>query len=182
MQTTAFVVGPDEAPAAVIKNLARQIGFVPVLNYRGIADLERRMIAVPLAFILCPPVDRMDRLKPIVSEIRASADERVRYAPLVYFSEVPSLETIKAGIALGFDDIITMPVALKNVRERLAHQLNRPLTYYSTETYFGPDRRGRLPQGDSHERRGTGGTHRRIEIIRTLKGVRVMQDDLQVVV
>ena len=182
MQTTALVVGPDEAPGAVIKNLARQIGFVPVLNYRGVADFERRMLTVPLAFVLCPPVDRMERLKPVVMELRTSEEERVRYAPLIYFSEVPSLDTIRAGIAMGFDDIITMPFALKSVRERLAHQLNRPLTYYATDTYFGPDRRGRLPEGDTHEKRGTGGTHHRIEIMRTLKGIQVMHDDLQVVI
>lgn len=182
MQTTAFVVGADEATATVIKNLARQIGFVPVLNYRGLAEMEARMLAAPLAFVLFPPVDRLEKYRPIIGDIRGSREDRVRYAPMVYFSEVPSLDTIRMGIGLGFDDIVTMPVALKSVRERLAHQLDRPVTYYGTDTYFGPDRRGRLPVEESHSQRGTGGSHRRIEIIRSLKGIRVLQDDLQQVV
>jgi hypothetical protein len=181
MQTTAFVAGED-APAAVIKDLARQIGFAPVLSYRGISDLERRMQLEALGFILFAPIDRLRALKPVIEAIRASHADQVRYAPLIYFSDSPSLDTIKACIGLGFDDIVTMPFTLRNVRDRLARQLDRPMTYYGTDTYFGPDRRGRLPTEDGHSRRGTGGAHRRIEILRTTAGVRVLHDDLQVMV
>jgi hypothetical protein len=182
MQTTAFVAGPDDAPVAVIKDLARQIGFTPVLTYRGPADLELRLQAIPLCFVLFAPVDRLNRLKPIVEAIRASQEEKARYAPLVYFSESPSLDTIKACIGIGFDDIVTIPFTLRNVRDRLTRQLDRPLTYYGTDTYFGPDRRGRLPHEEGHTLRGTGGAHRRIEIMRTANGIRVLHDDLQVMV
>lgn len=181
MHTTAFVAGPDEAPMGVIKDLARQIGFAPVITYRGLQELERRMEIAPLCFVLFAPVDRVQKLKPIIDGMRASSVDRVRFAPLVYFSDSPSLEGIKTGIGMGFDDIITMPVALKNVRERLARQLDRPVTYYTTDTYFGPDRRGRLDKEDGgHAQRGTGGPHRRIEIMRTKQGVKVLHDDLQV--
>lgn len=182
MQTTAFVVGADDSPVAALKDLARQIGFSPVHTYRSPADMEERAPTAPLFFVLFASVERLSRLKKTVESIRASEDSRVRFAPLVYFSENPSLEVIKTCISMGFDDIVTLPFTLKRARERLARQLDVPMTYYGTDTYFGPDRRGRLPREEGHSMRGSGGTHRRIEIIRTMTGIRVLHDDTQVMV
>lgn len=182
MQATAFVVGPDEAPAGALKELARQVGFLGVHSFRSVKDLEREVQATPSIFMLFSAVGRLRNLRTIVDAVRASTDPRVRFAPLIYFSETPSLEMIRTCIGMGFDDIITLPFTLKRVRERLVRQLNSPLAYYQTETYFGPDRRNRLPHEDGHAMRGSGGTHRRFDIVRTTDGVSVTSGERQVMI
>jgi hypothetical protein len=183
MKACAFVVGTDEGPGAVLKQLARQIGFDAVYYFKDIADAERQSVATPLIFFLFAAVDSLHKLKPVTTAVRGSPSQRVRFAPMVYFSESPSLDAIKACINMGFDDIITLPFSLSRVEERLERQVDRTLVYYETPTYFGPDRRNRLEQEEGHSARGTGGQFRRLEIVRSASaGVSVMRDDAQFVV
>jgi hypothetical protein len=180
MKATAFIVGPEDGPGATLKQLARQIGFEAVYPFRSVLDAERQSLATPLIYFLFPAADGLRKLKRSAEQIRGSEAERIRFAPMVYFSESPSLETAKACINMGFDDIITLPVALSRVEERLDRQLERPLTYYETASYFGPERRNRIGPDDGHAERGTGGPFRRTEFIRTSAGINLIQHDAQI--
>lgn len=181
MQACAFVVGPEDGQGATLRSLARQIGFDAVYPYRNLADVERQSVSSPLIFILVCTVDDVHQLQHVATGIRASASQRVRFAPMIYFAESPSLEVIKACINMGFDDIITLPFTLTRVEERLERQVYRTVVYYETPTYFGPDRRNRLGQDAGHSARGTGGQYRRMELVRhPTTGINVLRDDFHV--
>jgi hypothetical protein len=183
MRAFAYVVASEGSSGAGLKELARQIGFEAVQDFKTVAAAEQQALATPLIYFLFGAVARPLSLRPIARSIRAAESPRVRFAPTIYFSETPSLEAIRSCINMGFDDIITLPFALGRVEERLDRQLERPLVYYETATYFGPDRRGRLEQEEGHSLRGTGGQYRRIEIVRSsTSGVHVIKDDFHVMV
>jgi DNA-binding response OmpR family regulator len=178
MKACAFVVGPEDGSGAVLKQLARQIGFDAVYVFKDIADAERQSVSTPLIFFLFAAVDNLRRLKPVTEAVRASPSQRVRFSPMIYFSETPSLDAIKSCINMGFDDVITLPFSISRVEERLDRQVDRTLVYYETPSYFGPDRRNRLENEEGHSARGTGGQFRRIEIVRSpTAGISVMRDD-----
>ena len=173
MQSIAFVAGADDAQAGALKVMARQVGFRTVHTFRGVPDIERLAATAPMLFVLFPAVGRLASVARTVDQIRGSADDRVRFAPLVYFAESPSLEAIRGCIDIGFDDIVTLPYTLRRVAERLGRQLDRPLAYFQTASYFGPDRRDRLPTRDDPPR-GSGGDGRRFEVVRSEAfGIRV---------
>jgi hypothetical protein len=183
MKASAFIVGPDDGPGAALRSLAKQIGFEGVYPHRDIADAERQSAMTPLIYFLFAAAESLASIKPIAALVRASESPRVRFAPMIYFSDSPSLETIRACIGMGFDDIITLPFTLSRVEERLDRQLDRTLVYYETETYFGPDRRNRTENEEGHSGRGSGGQYRRMEIIRAPSfGVNVVSDDTQIVI
>jgi hypothetical protein len=184
MQACAFVVGPGDGRGAALRSLARQVGFEAVYPYRDIADAERQSASSPLIFFLFAAVDRLGKLTRVGEAVRQSQSQRVRFAPMIYFAETPSLDTIRACINIGFDDIITLPVALSRVEERLERQLYRAVTYYETPTYFGPDRRNRLGhESHGHSGRGTGGQYRRLELVRNPgAGIEILRDDTHVMV
>ncbi len=72
---------------------------------------------------------------------------------------------------------------LDRLPNRLDRQLERPVIYYETPTYFGPDRRNRLGDDEGHSARGTGGQFRRLEIVRTpATGASVVNEDMQFMV
>jgi hypothetical protein len=121
-------------------------------------------------------------LKPVVDAIRFSPNLRLRFLPLIYFSRDASLTTIRACIRMGFDDVIALPYAGADLRERILRQVETPQVYYETPSYFGPDRRNRLGNDRSLDSDHGGGQHRRIEIVRRETGVDVLNDDFQVVV
>lgn len=183
MKACGFVVGPETGPGATLRDLARQVGFETVLGIRSVAAAERQSQSTPLVFFLFAPVVEASDMQPMAAAVRGSPVDAIRYAPMVYFADSPSRELIQQCIAMGFDDIIALPSSLARVGDRLGRQVGRPLYYYETASYFGPDRRGRMENEELHEDRGTGGAHRRIEIIRhPATGVEVTSDDAAIMI
>jgi hypothetical protein len=160
-------------------DLARAIGFESVQRYQGLVRAERQTAKTPLVFFLCAPTKDVRTLKPMADAVRFSASLKLRFLPLIYFAREPSLETVKQCIAMGFDDVIALPIGGDDVSDRIARQIGQIQTYYETTTYFGPDRRNRT--GGEHRSTGSdhgGGKFRRIEIVRNPEtGVDVLSDD-----
>ena len=182
MKAFAYVVGPRRGPAAAISDLATRMRFQSVIPYEGVRQLERQ-IDPPLAFVLFAETPDVNDFASAAQAIRFSSERRVRFSPLIYLCHGPSLETMRRLIDMGFDDVIIGPFAVTSVTARLKRQLDTPLTYYETSSYFGPDRRGRLAPDAGHERRGEGGSFRRLEIIRRVStGISVVEDEDQVMI
>ena len=184
MKASAFVVGPRDGSGAVVMDLAQAVGFESVQRYQGLARAEKQSLKTPLIFFLCAPTKDVRDLKPMADAVRFSPSLKLRFLPLIYFALDPSIDTVKQCIAMGFDDVIALPIGGDDAGDRIARQIGRIQTYYETATYFGPDRRNR----DGGPKRSTesdhgGGQFRRIEIVRNPDpGIDVISDDLQVVI
>ena len=182
MRAFAYVVAPEKQAGAALRDLARQVGFEAVHDFIDVLGAERQALLTPLLYFLFSSVSRPFALKPIAQAIRAAQTPRVCFAPMIYFAETASIEVIKGCINMGFDDVIALPVGLGSLEERLERQIARPLVYFETATYFGPDRRGRLEHEEGHSLRGTGGEYRRLEIIRSPAGINVIKDDRHIMI
>lgn len=178
MRAYAYVVGSCIGPGSALLDLARGLGFAGVSSYSGIAQAEQQAQVTPLCFFLCAATEDFASLRNVANAVRFSTTRRLRFSPLIYFAESPSVDGINACLNMGFDDIITMPFTRKRVLDRVARQVGQNVTYYETPSYFGPDRRGRdAPQSRVQDKRH-GGPFRRLEIIRSLtSGVNVLRDE-----
>lgn len=178
-KATAYIVGPADGPGAALSDMAKRLGFAAVLPYSGVATAEQQTGRTPLLFFLFAAVETVATLKDTADAIRFSTSRKVRLSPLIYFSESPSPEAIRACAGMGFDDVLTLPFSRERVVERLGRQVNRTLVYYETPTYFGPDRRTEADAAAA-ERRGAAGRVRRLEIIRSVSdGASVIRDDVR---
>lgn len=179
MKASALIVGPRDGAGAALLDLARAVGFTTVQRYQGLARAEGLIARTPLLFFLCSPVRDVRTLKPMADAIRFSPSFRLRFLPLIYFARDPSLETVKHCIAMGFDDVIALPIAGDDVGGRIDRQIERTHIYYETATYFGPDRRNRTggaPRSTDSDHGG--GRFRRIEIRRNPEtGVEMVGDN-----
>lgn len=184
MKASAFIVGPPDGPGAALRDMAPRLGFETVLPFGGVANAEQQTAQTPLLFFLFAAVDDPGTLKPAADAIRFCPSRKVRFSPLIYFSESPSIAAIRLCAAMGFDDVITLPFTHSRVADRLKRQIDRTQVYFETASYFGPDRRSPAGgQEDGHSGRGAGGRHRRLEIIRSIPGgVSVLRDDAQVII
>lgn len=177
MRASAFVVGPHDGPGAALADLARGLGFASVHPYTTLAAAELQARHLPLMFFLFAAVDDVRELKSAADAIRFSPGRRIRFCPMVYFSESPSLDAIRTCVEMGFDDVITLPFSPGRVSRRLERLVDRPQVYFETADYLGPDRGA----GAAHAR--PGGQYRRLEIVRTvMAGVNVMRDEMQLAV
>lgn len=178
MKAAAFVVGPPDGPGAALMDLARRLGFGSVLPYGGVQQAELQANRTPVCFFLFAAVPDVGTLRGVAEAIRFSPTRRVRFSPLIYFSESPSVETITRCINMGFDDVITMPFTRARVAERIERQIGQSHVYYETPGYFGPDRRDRVTGPKRAGETRLGGQFRRLEIVRNLMtGVNVVRDD-----
>ena len=179
MKAAAYIVGPLDGPGAGLTAMAQRLEFGAVLPYAGIMAAEQQASQTPVCFFLFAAVPDVASLRSVAEAIRFSPSRRIRFSPLIYFSESPSIEAITACINMGFDDVITMPFTRTRVMERVRRQIGTNLTYYETAGYFGPDRRDRVTAPKRAAETRVGGQFRRLEIVRNLMtGVNVVRDDL----
>lgn len=179
MKASAYVVGPLVGPGAALMDLARRLDFSSVAPYAGIAQAETRSAVTPVCFFLFAAVEDVGSLHAVSDAIRFCPNRRIRFSPLIYFAESPSVEAITRCIAMGFDDVITMPFTTARVSNRIKRQIGHNLIYYETAGYFGPDRRERVTSPKRAAESRLDGQFRRLEIVRNLMtGVNVVRDDL----
>lgn len=177
MRAAAYVVGPPDGPGAALTDLARGLGFPVVLPYAGLAAAETQAQQTPLLFFLFAAAADVGSLKPVADAIRFSSSRRIRFSPMVYFSESPLVEAIRTCVEMGFDDVLTLPFTQARVASRLQRLVDHTQVYFETATYLGPDR------GAQHTHARSGMQYRRLEIIRSpARGVSVMRDEMQVAV
>lgn len=178
MRAYAYIVGPQDGPGAALAEMAQGLGFAGVSSFTTIAQAEQQTLSTPICYFLFAATEDVAALRPVADSIRFSASRRLRFSPLIYFSESPSAESINTCINMGFDDVITMPFTQRRVLERMVRQVGRNLVYYETASYFGPDRRNRITATGKPAESRLGGQFRRLEIVRNLmSGINVLRDD-----
>lgn len=165
-KATAYIVGPQDGPGAALAEMARHLGFEAVMPYAGVQLAEQQLARTPLLYFLFAAVNDVASLKQHADALRFSPSRKLRLSPLIYFSESPSHEGIRACAAMGFDDVVTLPFSRERVTARLARQVNRSIAYCESRAYIGPDRRV-----------AGGGPMRRFDLIRSFAdGTTVTRD------
>lgn len=172
-------MGTNANSAALIGDMAADLGFKLVRPYMGVADSERLAKIHPVNFFLFDYSQDFEKTKSQITELRMSHQLRVRFAPLICFVESPSKDIIVDCVNAGFDDILTLPWSALKTRERLAKQINNKSTYFETDTYFGPDRRRFSDDGKTRKQAAPapGFGFRLYEFVRNNHvGVQIMHD------
>ena len=95
--------------------------------------------------------------------------------PIIALSENPEEQMVRSLIVRGVDDIVTLPAEGNSFAGRLRQQIDQPLHYFQTDTYFGPDRRRSNDRGHPERRGGQNHTFQHFIIQRNpSNGIRVV--------
>lgn len=179
MKAYAYVVGPQDMAWTALFDMAADLGFAGVSSYRGFSQVVEQAGETPVCYFLFSAVRDLASLRPVAEAIRFSPVGQIRFSPMVYCAREPSVETIRACINMGFDDIVALPQPRDRLAQRLERQIGRSMLFYETEGYFGPDRRNRLAPRPAQAPSRQGGPFRRLEIVRSLKGgISVLRDEV----
>lgn len=178
MFANAFIVGPDDGPGLALERLAQDVGFRNVSWLTDLAEAEESTKSIPTCFFLFTPDLNLKDAAEASKVLRASRNRQIKFAPLVGFCPEPTEASIRAYMSMGVDDILISPFTVDQVQERTRCMIGRKVVFFETKQYFGPDRRRDAGLKDlGHKMRGSGGDHRRIEILRDLNvGVKVLSD------
>jgi hypothetical protein len=179
MKAYAYVVGSQDRAWQTLFDMAGDLDFAGVSDYRGLSQVEHQAGETPVCYFLFSAITDLRELRPVADAIRFSSSRAIRFSPMVYCAEDASVETIMACINMGFDDVVALPQSKPKLRQRLGRQIGQSMVFYETAGYFGPDRRNRVTALKPNPViTRVGGPFRRLEIVRNLlDGVSVLSDE-----
>lgn len=134
-------MGANPNSAALIRDIATDLGFRVIKPYEGLQDAERQAKTSTLNFFLFDYSAEFSESVKKINQLRSSKNLKVRFAPLICLVESPSKEAFVKCVNAGFDDILTLPWSATKIGERLAAQVDSTSIYFETNSYLGPDRR-----------------------------------------
>jgi len=105
--------------------------------YKALEYLRSRDVDIIMTDYKMPEIDGIE----LIAMIRADRNLASRAAPIICVSGYAERGMVEAAIRAGADDFLVKPISPRDVLARITHHLARPLAYFETDSYFGPDRR-----------------------------------------
>lgn len=140
-RSSAFIICADSAWAKSFHSVLAELGFGQIEHIYETAQLSAIPFSRPLQFCFLTQASTFEDIRLATKIVRGHKHERHRFSPMIMLARELSRAKIHDYIGAGLDDILQFPCSLKFMGDRLKRQLSRPLKYYETEDYFGPDRR-----------------------------------------
>jgi hypothetical protein len=177
----AYIVAQTAAQNRSLVKLASRAGFSTVGTVLGTDSAPLDHDGEHLSFFLLHHQLGETVMRAIITAIRHSPNDAVRFAPVVLIINDCPFETILKFIEFGYDDVITLPERREVLVSRLSNQLNSDHLYFETDGYLGPDRRRMelLSSAVSDERRTGHHPHTKYTIRRTAeKPIQILRTEL----
>jgi hypothetical protein len=134
----AHLIAGTAGQLKTLGDLARKTGFRRVTEGMP-ARQPSDALAVTYYFFHYQLDD--ERLRAALAAIREHEDPSTRFAPAIMIIGQASATDVLRMVGQGFDDIVALPEKAPILEKRFALQVNAPIMYYETDSYFGPDRR-----------------------------------------
>lgn len=149
----AFTIASEAEWRGRLSAVLQQIGFRQSIRLNA-AESLMPADHTRLHFLLMHSSMNRDLIHKITQFVRSSADENIRFMPIVVLLDASLESEVQEFLQLGCDDIIIYPCSAKTITQRLVQQVNTQRDYFQTDNYFGPDRRQLGMNEDHPERRG----------------------------
>jgi len=170
----AIVVSQNSEDGEALMRLAERLRFGEVVAYSS--KLKSEHFNHRLVFFLVHFDFANTARTQLLTDLRHSASVSLAYAPVVMFLRDASAAQVRAGVEMGFDDVINVPAEGADVAMRLAAQIGREHLYVETRNYLGPDRHRMDNVGPIPRQREPEEPHARLIILRTVEdGVHIVR-------
>lgn len=140
-QATVVLFNPLSQMRATLRDAMLVLGFRHIYDF---SDLERARNAIveQTPDLVLLDLDReKDAVCNLVHEVRHSRMASDPFMVICALSWNPSVEAVNTSLEAGVDDIITMPISIKLLSERIDMLIRSRKNFVVTSSYVGPDRR-----------------------------------------
>jgi hypothetical protein len=145
----AVLVAYDPPSEALLSQLAIAVGF---RSRSSTLDSQAEQVPAKVKFFLVHE-DIADNTKSrLLRSIRGASSDDMKFSPVVIIANDCSFEDAMKFVAMGFDDVVSLPEHVDVLRERLLRQVTGTVLYVQSPGYLGPDRR-RLEAPDKSTRK-----------------------------
>ena len=138
-----LVVDDNEHMRALMKAMLHAIGLRGVLEAgdgsQAMHKLREHEVDVVITDLLMNPLDGLD----FVRLLRQSPSSPCPTVPVIMVTGHSTLHHVQEARDAGVDELLTKPVAARDLVDRLFQVVEHRRPFVKTEGYFGPERRRR---------------------------------------
>jgi CheY-like chemotaxis protein len=154
LDVRVLVVDDNEHMRALLRAMLHAIGLREVTEARdgsqAMTRLREQEVDVVITDLWMEPLDGLD----FVRLLRRSPSSPCPTAPIIMVTGHATLGHVHAARDAGVDELLTKPVAARDLVDRLYQVVEHRRPYVSGGDYFGPERRRRAdPDYDGPKRR-----------------------------
>jgi len=115
----------------------------------GLAVLNEQRVHLVICDWQMEPMDGLT----FVRTLRDPEKSRDPFIPVILCSAYTELDLIERARDIGVTEIMTKPITVKAIEEKVRSTIQQPRPFVDSNQYFGPDRRRRDGDAYPHERR-----------------------------
>lgn len=132
----------------VLRSLGAQVDFA-TKGAEALERLSKTLFDIVLADLSMTPVDGVE----LIRGIRALPNSPNAMLPIIMLTSQATPSHIAAARDAGVTEILSKPLVVRQLLERLHAVVHHPRVFIRTDSYFGPDRRRRTAAGYAGPRR-----------------------------
>ena len=140
-QATVVLFNPLGQMRATLRDAMLVLGFRNILDFGDLARTRTAIIERTPDLVLLDLDREKVAICELVREIRHSNITADPFVVIMAMTWHPHLDTVNNSLEAGVDDILTMPISIKLINERIDALIRNRKEFVVTSSYVGPDRR-----------------------------------------
>ncbi len=133
------------APAPAMRRMIREalnsVGFREIRDHLDIEQAREAIVTYNPDLLICDLDRDQDAICSIIADIRRGKIGSNPFMVIMLLTCDPKLNAVNFAMQTGVDDIVTMPISVRLLRQRIDNMINNRKRFVATEDYVGPERR-----------------------------------------
>ncbi len=132
---------PAPAMRRTIREALNSVGFRGIRDYLSIEQARQAIITYNPDLLICDLDRDQDTICSIIADIRHGNIGSNPFMVIMLLTWDPQVNAVNFAMQTGVDDIVTMPISVRLLKQRIDNMINNRKHFVATEDYVGPERR-----------------------------------------
>ena len=132
---------PAPAMRRTIREALNSVGFRGIRDYLAIEQAREAIITYNPDLLICDLDRDQDTICSIIADIRHGNIGSNPFMVIMLLTWDPQVNAVNFAMQTGVDDIVTMPISVRLLKQRIDKMINNRKRFVATEDYVGPERR-----------------------------------------
>ncbi len=137
---------PSPAIRRTLREALNNVGFRGIKDYSDIEQAREAIISYNPDLLICGLDRDQNAICSIIADIRRGKIGSNPFMVIMLLTWDPEVNAVKLAMQTGVDDIVTMPISVRLLEQRIDKMINNRKRFVATEDYVGPERRAHSSQ------------------------------------
>ena len=142
---------PSPAMLRTLREALNNVGIRGIRDYRDIQQAREAIVTDNPDLLICDFDLDQDAICSIIADIRHGNIGSNPFMVIMLLTWDPEVNAVNCAMQTGVDDIVTMPVSVRRLKQRIDNLINNRKRFVATEDYVGPERRAYSSSEDEEE-------------------------------